>query len=152
MKVLNGILKESREYYQNLQKEIKNRMAQISIGSLKKRKISNRIYYYLQYRDKNRIKHRYLGKNYPVKDFLITALSCLKDGTKQLYASQTAVGLESALPRKYSQAAVSSTDRLKVMPSPSRSRSRSNQITKSSFIIPTIVPLLFIPLPDLPGE
>ncbi len=67
MKVLKGILNESKEYYQNLEKEIKNRILQSPKGSIKKRNINGNIYFYLQVRHKDKIKHKYLGKFPPEK-------------------------------------------------------------------------------------
>jgi len=67
MNVLKGILKESQEYYQRLQKEIKKKIEQLPKGSVKKRNINGKLYYYLQYRENSKIKHKYLGKIYPEK-------------------------------------------------------------------------------------
>ena len=64
MNVLKGILKESQEYYQRLQKEIKKKIEQLPKGSVKKRNINGKLYYYLQYRENSKIKHKYLGKIY----------------------------------------------------------------------------------------
>jgi len=67
MKVLKGILGESKEYYLGLEKEINNRLKKIPKGNIKKRNVNNRFYYYLQYRNKNEVKQKYLGKIYPEK-------------------------------------------------------------------------------------
>lgn len=67
MKVLNGIFKESREYYKKIKKEALSKLAELPKGNIKKRKISNQIYYYLQFRKKGKVIHKYLGKEKPDK-------------------------------------------------------------------------------------
>lgn len=66
MKVLKGILKESREYYKQTEAEIVRRISRLPKGSIKRRKISKRIYYYLQFRKGSKVVHKYLGKKKPV--------------------------------------------------------------------------------------
>ena len=66
MRVLKGILKESQEYYQQAAKEIRQRLAALPRGSIKKRKINNRVYYYLQFRKEKKVVHQYLGSKKPV--------------------------------------------------------------------------------------
>lgn len=65
MKVLKGILGVSKSYYKNLKKKLELEISKLPKGSIKKRKIGNRFYYYLQYRDNNKVIHKYLGKNNP---------------------------------------------------------------------------------------
>ena len=50
MKVLKGILSESKEYYLDIKKKIEGKLEKLPCGSIKKRKISGKKYYYLQYR------------------------------------------------------------------------------------------------------
>jgi hypothetical protein len=66
MKVLKGILKESREYYKQTEAEIVRRLSRLPKGGIKRRKINKRIYYYLQYRKGSKVVHKYLGKKKPV--------------------------------------------------------------------------------------
>ncbi|MEA3493054.1 MAG: hypothetical protein U9R38_01560 [Candidatus Margulisiibacteriota bacterium] len=66
MKVLKGILKESREYYKQTEAEIVRRLSHLPKGSIKRRKINQRVYYYLQYRKGPKVVHKYLGKNKPL--------------------------------------------------------------------------------------
>ena len=66
MKVLKGILKESREYYKQMEAEILRRLSNLPKGSIKRRKINQRVYYYLQYRKGAKVVHKYLGKKKPV--------------------------------------------------------------------------------------
>ena len=65
MKVLKGVLKESKAYYIQLKKEIKYRLSQLPVGSIKKRRLNKQLYYYLQYRKGPKVIHKYLGKHKP---------------------------------------------------------------------------------------
>ena len=65
MKILKGILSESKEYYLDIKKKINNKLENLPRGSVKEREISGKKYYYLQYRDGKRVVHKYLGKNKP---------------------------------------------------------------------------------------
>ena len=51
MKILKGILDESKEYYEKEQKDLCKELSKLPKGSIKKRKIGKKIYYYLQYRE-----------------------------------------------------------------------------------------------------
>jgi len=63
--VLKGILKESKDYYLQLEKKIRARLEGLPKGSVKKRKIGGKSYYYLQNRKGAKVVHKYLGKNEP---------------------------------------------------------------------------------------
>ena len=65
--VIKNIISESKEYYIKLARELKARMRSLPAGSVKKRKINNKIYYYLQYRRGKRVIHKYLGKEPPME-------------------------------------------------------------------------------------
>jgi len=65
MKVLQGILSESKEYYLNAKDKIAKKLADLPQGSIKKRRISGKMYYYLQHRIGKKVHHKYLGKNEP---------------------------------------------------------------------------------------
>lgn len=65
MNVLKGILSESKEYYLNTKDKIAKKLAGLPQGNIKKRKISGKIYYYLQHRIGKKVQHKYLGKNEP---------------------------------------------------------------------------------------
>lgn len=65
MKVLQGILSESKEYYLGLKKKIEKRLLNLTIGSIKEREISGKRYYYLQFRKDKKVIQKYLGKNKP---------------------------------------------------------------------------------------
>jgi len=67
MRVLQGILKESKEYYIQLEKDILKRLSKLSPGSIKKRVIYGKEYYYSQKRNKKKIEQKYLGKEFPEK-------------------------------------------------------------------------------------
>jgi len=67
VKVLKGILNESKQYYMNIEKEIKVKLSKLPKGNIKKRKINGKIYFYLQERQNSKIIHKYLGKSYPEK-------------------------------------------------------------------------------------
>jgi len=65
MRVLQGILSESKEYYLQAREKIKKKLANLPKGSVKKRMIAGKKYYYLQQRIGNRVVHKYLGKGRP---------------------------------------------------------------------------------------
>ena len=65
MKVLKGILKDSREFYEQEKESIEKELSGLPNGSIKKRKIGNTYYYYLQYRAGEKVVHDYLGKSEP---------------------------------------------------------------------------------------
>jgi hypothetical protein len=65
VKVLKGILRESREYYIDLEKKIRHRLRLLPQGSVKARLISGRRYYYLQQRKGSKIVQKYLGRQKP---------------------------------------------------------------------------------------
>jgi len=65
MKILKGILNESKEYYEKQEREIIKELSKLPKGSIKKRKLGRRYYYYLQNRKGKKIIHKYLGKSKP---------------------------------------------------------------------------------------
>ena len=67
MKVLKGVLAESWDYYQNLKAQIEARVKSLPKGSVKKRVLNGKNYYYLQYRDGSKVIQKYAGKARPEK-------------------------------------------------------------------------------------
>ncbi len=65
MKVLKGILSESKDYYVDARRKIEKKLSSLPKGSIKERNISGKKYYYLQKRKGNRVVHKYLGRNKP---------------------------------------------------------------------------------------
>jgi len=65
MKILQGILSESKEYYLEIGEKIRKKLVKLPKGSIKKRLIAGKKYYYLQNRVGSKIVHKYLGKNQP---------------------------------------------------------------------------------------
>ncbi len=65
MIILQEILADSKKHYQEVRKKILKNLSSLPQGSVKKRKISKRIYYYLQQRVGSKIIHKYLGKEEP---------------------------------------------------------------------------------------
>ncbi len=65
MKVLQGILSESKDYYLQVREKIKKKLAGLPKGSVKERKIAGKKYYYLQQRVGKKVVHKYLGKSRP---------------------------------------------------------------------------------------
>ncbi len=65
MKVLQGILSESKGYYLQTRKKIEKKLANLPKGNVKERMIAGKRYYYLQQRVGDKIVHKYLGKNKP---------------------------------------------------------------------------------------
>lgn len=88
MKVLKGILSESKEFYLDSKDKIEKRLRNLPKGSIKERKISGRKYYYLQERMGKRIVHKYLGKKEP-EELLreIHEREFLKDELKKVNAA-----------------------------------------------------------------
>lgn len=69
MKILQGILSESKEYYLEIKEKIRKKLASLPKGSVKERLITGKKYYYLQNRVGSKIVHKYLGKKYPEEIF-----------------------------------------------------------------------------------
>jgi hypothetical protein len=65
MKILKGILSESKEYYLDTGQKIEKKISSLPQGSVKERQIAGKKYYYLQSRAGKKIVHKYLGKNKP---------------------------------------------------------------------------------------
>lgn len=65
MAILKGILKDSLEYYQDLESRLRARLKELPRGSVLKRRIGSRDYFYLNYRDGDRVVSRYLGRAEP---------------------------------------------------------------------------------------
>ena len=65
MKVLQGILSESKEYYLQAGEKIRKKLANLPKGSVKKRLIAGKRYYYFQQRVGKKVVHKYLGKRRP---------------------------------------------------------------------------------------
>jgi len=70
MKILQGILSESKEYYLEIREKIKNKLSKLAKGSVKERLIAGKKYYYLQHRVGKSVVHKYLGKKKP-EDILV---------------------------------------------------------------------------------
>ena len=65
MEILKNILSESNGYYLNAKKTIEKQLKVLPKGSIKRRKISGKVYYYLQYRSGTRVIQKYLGRKRP---------------------------------------------------------------------------------------
>lgn len=65
MQILRNILSESKDYYLNAKKKIEKLLNLLPKGSIKKRKISGKLYYYLQYRSGKKIIQKYIGRDKP---------------------------------------------------------------------------------------
>jgi len=66
MKVLKGILSESKNYYLDIKQKIISKLSHLPKGSVKERRIHGNKYYYLQERKKKKIIQKYLGKYKPL--------------------------------------------------------------------------------------
>ena len=66
MAILKGILKDSRIHYVDLDRRLRLRLKELPRGSILKRRIGRKDYYYLIFRDGRRVISRYLGKARPV--------------------------------------------------------------------------------------
>ena len=67
MPILKAILKDSLDYYLDLDRRLRARLKELRPGSVLKRRIGRRDYYYLNYRDGRRVVSRYLGREAPVE-------------------------------------------------------------------------------------
>ncbi len=65
MRVLAGILKDSLQYYRRLERQLVRRLAKLPRGSVKRRRIKGRPYYYVQQRQGAKIVHQYMGRQTP---------------------------------------------------------------------------------------
>ncbi|MFH0888168.1 MAG: hypothetical protein V1871_03055 [Planctomycetota bacterium] len=65
MEILKGILSESWDYYLKIKSKIEERLASLPQGNIKKRVIAGKVYYYLQRRINQKVRHKYLGKEKP---------------------------------------------------------------------------------------
>lgn len=65
MAILKGILKDSLDYYLDLDKRLKARLKDLPRGSILKRRIGRHDYFYLKVRDGRRVRSQYLGKKRP---------------------------------------------------------------------------------------
>lgn len=65
MKVLKHILQESEQYYRDIKRKLERQIRVLPRGGVKMRKIAGRPYYYHQYRDGEKVIHKYLGKERP---------------------------------------------------------------------------------------
>ena len=65
MKILKGILSESKEHYLDVRKKIRGKLTRLPKGSVKRRLIAGKKYYYLQQRAGKRVVHKYVGKKRP---------------------------------------------------------------------------------------
>ena len=67
MAILKGILKDSLDYYLDLQRRLNARLKELPKGSIFKRKIGRQHYYYLVFRDRKKVISKYLGKEKPAQ-------------------------------------------------------------------------------------
>ena len=65
MKVLEGVLSESKDYYIDAKKSIERKLSSLPGGSVKERIIKGKKYYYHQQRRGKRVVHKYIGKEEP---------------------------------------------------------------------------------------
>lgn len=62
MEILNGVLKEELERLKKLEKSYEEKIAELPRGSLIKKTIKGKIYYYLNYRKEKKGVFEYVGK------------------------------------------------------------------------------------------
>ena len=67
MAILQGILKDSLAYYQDLDRRLRARLKELPKGSLFKRRIGRNSYFYLNFRKDGRPISQYLGRIKPEK-------------------------------------------------------------------------------------
>lgn len=91
MKVLKGIISDSWGYYQNIRAQLEKKLMQLPRGSVKKRILGNQVYYYHQYREGEKVVHKYLGKDRPEK--LEREAKERRDVTHQLHEVKKSIKL-----------------------------------------------------------
>ncbi|MCR4297055.1 MAG: hypothetical protein NUW21_16105, partial [Elusimicrobia bacterium] len=90
MAILKGILKESLDYYLDLDKRLKARLKELPRGSVLKRRIGRHDYFYLKVRDGSRVQSRYLGKKKPAEiEKAIKERRLLKEQLKEVEQNLT---------------------------------------------------------------
>ena len=99
MKVLKGILKDSLVYYQRLERDLIRRLGKLPKGSVKRREIKGRSYYYLQRREGSKVVHQYLGREQP--EALLSGIQERRMLRRELAKARAALRL---LPRRKLQA------------------------------------------------
>ncbi len=99
MKVLRGILKDSLVYYERLERDLVRRLNKLPKGSIKRRRIKGRAYYYLQHREGSKVVHRYLGREKP--EAFVSGIRERRMLRRELAKAQAALRL---LPRRKLQA------------------------------------------------
>jgi len=62
VEILNGVLKEELERLKKLEENYEEKIAELTKGSLIKKNIKGKIYYYLNYRKEKKGVFEYLGK------------------------------------------------------------------------------------------
>lgn len=88
MKILRGILSDSKVYYEDIKRKIEAKLVQLPSGSIKERSIAGHKYYYLQKRVGGKVIHKYIGRVKP--DVLIVQLKkrkLLQSELKQVKAA-----------------------------------------------------------------
>ena len=65
MAILKEILEDSLDYYLDLDRRLRARLKELPRGSILKRRIGRKDYFYLNYRNGKRVVSRYLGKDEP---------------------------------------------------------------------------------------
>ena len=99
MKVLKGILKDSLAYYERLERDLIRRLGKLPKGSVKRREIKGRSYYYLQRREGSKVVHQYLGRKKP--EALMKAMQERRQLRRELVKARAALAL---LPKRKLQA------------------------------------------------
>ncbi len=73
------------KYYTNYYKDLQIKLKLLPRGTFKKRNIKGKTYYYLQYREKEKIIHKYYGKELPVElNKQILLRQCIINKIRQL--------------------------------------------------------------------
>ena len=99
MKVLKGILKDSLAYYERLERDLIRRLGKLPKGSVKRRAIKGRSYYYLQRREGSKVVHQYLGRKKP--EALMKTVQERRQLRRELVKARAALAL---LPKRKLQA------------------------------------------------
>jgi hypothetical protein len=62
MRVLSGILSESREYYEDLRRKIEDRLLQLPKGAVRSKIVKGKPYHYVQERVGGKVLHHYISE------------------------------------------------------------------------------------------
>jgi hypothetical protein len=61
VRVLSGILSESREYYEDMKQKLEDRISRLPKGAVRSKIVKSKYYYYIQERIGGKVVHNYIS-------------------------------------------------------------------------------------------